>query len=509
MLKPLLTIALLLSASAHAQPSALWGKDGEKWSPTGRLPDFSFAGYHRGEAALPNVPVAANVRDFGAKGDGQHDDSHAFKDAIEKTPKGAIEIPPGRYLITQILDIKKPDIVLRGAGPAKTTLYFTKNLQELRPNMGATTSGRPTSNYSWSGGFLWLRGSFGKQELTPISGGAKRGEFRFTVAKPQALKVGQTVEIHQRDTTDNSFCELLYAADAGNTAKIHNNTRAQLTARITHIDQNSITIDRPLRFDLDPRWQPRLLRFAPTVKEVGIEGLRFEFPPIPYGGHFTELGHNAIAFTEVADCWVRDVQIDHSDSGIFCSGRFNTFTGIVFKSERPVDKGLKCTGHHGVDISGGDDNLFTRFDFQTRFVHDITVSASAAGNVFSDGTGVDLCLDHHKRTPHANLFTALDAGAGTRLWRCGGGDALGKHAAAYSTFWNIKAQRPQTWPPDNFGPDLMNLVGLQTTQPTLTAPTGKWFEAITVTPANLHQAQLNRRLARPTPRAQVQTLKPQ
>lgn len=26
--------------------SALWGKAGEAWSASGRLPDFSFAGYH-------------------------------------------------------------------------------------------------------------------------------------------------------------------------------------------------------------------------------------------------------------------------------------------------------------------------------------------------------------------------------------------------------------------------------------------------------------------------------
>lgn len=58
-------------ASAPVQTSTLWGRDGEAWSPTGRLPDFSRAGYHSGEKPLPNVPRAASVLDFGAKGDGQ------------------------------------------------------------------------------------------------------------------------------------------------------------------------------------------------------------------------------------------------------------------------------------------------------------------------------------------------------------------------------------------------------------------------------------------------------
>src|SRR6202043_4033415 len=34
--------------------SALWGVKGEKWKPEERLPDFSYAGYHAGEAAIPN-----------------------------------------------------------------------------------------------------------------------------------------------------------------------------------------------------------------------------------------------------------------------------------------------------------------------------------------------------------------------------------------------------------------------------------------------------------------------
>ena len=57
----------LLAAPAHSQ---LWGEAGEKWSATGRLPDFSFAGYHRGERPIPELPRKTNVRDFGAVGDG-------------------------------------------------------------------------------------------------------------------------------------------------------------------------------------------------------------------------------------------------------------------------------------------------------------------------------------------------------------------------------------------------------------------------------------------------------
>lgn len=500
-LLPTLLALILLRASAvfaGDTTSALWGKSGESWQPTSRLPDFSFAGYHRGEASLPaDPPVRANVRDFGAVGDGKHDDTAAFKSAIEKTEAGVIAIPAGRYLLTDILDIRKPNLVLRGAGAAKTTLYFPKFLDDIRPSMGHTTTGEATSNYSWSGGFIWVRGDYASRDLATITATAQRGDTTLSLSSTAALKAGQEIEIRQDDDPQNSLATYLYANDPGPLKQLKGKTRVSLTTRIRSITGDRITFDRPLRWDVQPRWRPRIYRYEPAVTEVGIEGLRFEFPMIPYAGHFTEKGHNAIALTDVANCWVRDIVIDHCDSGIFVGGRFCTVQDVVYHSDRAVDK-QKCTGHHGFEISG-DDNLFTRFHYETRFIHDITVE-HAAGNVISHGSGIDLSLDHHKYASHANLFTDLDAGAGTRLWMCGGGADLGKNSAAWETFWNIRAQKPQTWPPATFAPDLINLVGVRTDQPTATNPTGRWFEAIppsNLTPQNLHESQLQKRLTKP------------
>jgi hypothetical protein len=130
-----------------------------------------------------------------------------------------------------------------------------------------------------------------------------------------------------------------------------------------------------------------------------------------------------------------------------------------------------------------------------RFIHDLTVSDSA-GNVFSNGRGVDLCFDHHKRSPHENLFSNLDVGAGTRLWRSGGGAALGKHCGARGTFWNIRSARGLSYPPDAFGPWAMNLVGVTTEQAGETEIEGRWFEVFAdgvVVPEDLHAAQRQRR----------------
>jgi hypothetical protein len=188
---------------------------------------------------------------------------------------------------------------------------------------------------------------------------------------------------------------------------------------------------------------------------------------------------------------VRNIRIVNADSGIFVGAKFCTLSGVTFVSKR----GGGDTGHHGICL-GGTDNLFTRFRFETRFIHDLTLSCNYAGNVFSNGSGIDLNFDHHKRAPYENLFTNLDVGKGTRMWRCGGGGSLGKNCGARGTFWNIRSKRPLRYPPKGFGPVSMNLVALQTDQPSVKNLKGKWFEAIDplkIQPQNLHEAQLARR----------------
>jgi hypothetical protein len=490
---PALFLALATVVTA-AQTSQLWGERGERWTPQSRLPDFSYAGYQRGERPLPTTPPGVSVKQFGAKGDGRADDTAAFQKALAGVTSGALEVPPGRYRITGLLEITRPNVVLRGAGPEVSTLVFPTPLNEIKPNWGATTTGRRTSNYSWSGGFVTVRGSLGQNKLADITAPAKRGGRIVQVTSAAGLRAGQEVEVFQQDTPDNSLAVHLYSGDAGPVENLKGRARTSLISRITAIHGNQVTLERPLRTDLRAEWRPQLRCFAPTVTESGVENLGFEFRVTPYQGHFTELGFNPVALYSTAHCWVRNIRVANADSGPYVGGAFNTVEGVVLESRRPVDNQL-CTGHHGLSL-GGTDNLATRFDIRTRFIHDITVSGFCSGNVISAGRGEDLSLDHHRYAPHENLFTDLDAGEGTRLWKCGGGAALGKHCGARGTFWNIRAARPLAYPPADFGPPSMNLVGLKTSQPSQAEPDGKWFEAITpqgLAPGNLHEAQLQRR----------------
>ena len=482
--------------SLQAATSDLWGTNGELWNASSRLPDFSFAGYHCGEDPLPNPAPGVSVKDFGAQGDGVADDTEAFLKALASVKNGAIEIPPGRYRISNILEINHSGVVLRGAGPGKTILFFPKPLNDIKPDWGATTTGERTSNYSWSGGLVWFKGDLNERTLANITAEAQRGENSVTVADAKNLRAGQRVEIFERDNPDNSLAAELYSGDPGDTKNLNGSTRASLVCHITKIIGQHIWFDRPLRFAVKGQWSPQIRSFEPTVTESGVENLTFEFPNTPYAGHFKEAGYNAIAFSGVSDCWARNLVITNADSGIFPGGVFCTMLNVVFESSREPDAALNCTGHHGINIEGND-NLFARFDYRTRFIHDISVDHCAAGNVMANGQGIDLCFDHHERAPSENLFTDIDAGAGTRLWSCGGGGALGKHCGARGTFWNIRAAQPQKYPPVSFGPASMNFVALQTDLPSEKNLTNRWFEAIApkdIVPQDIHAAQLARRL---------------
>src|SRR5258708_35760216 len=156
LLKQILSLIALASLMCAACPaevssscaySSLWGVAGEKWKSAGRLPDFSYAGYHAGEAKIPSPRAQWNLkRDFHATGDGHTDDSQALINAIQSIKSGVLFIPKGTYVISKRIDISKGNFVLRGAGSNQTVLFFPNSLTDL---FGNTSNGAGQSQWSF------------------------------------------------------------------------------------------------------------------------------------------------------------------------------------------------------------------------------------------------------------------------------------------------------------------------------------------------------------------------
>ena len=109
----------------------------------------------------------------------------------------------------------------------------------------------------------------------------------------------------------------------------------------------------------------------------------------------------------------------------------------------------------------------------------------------SAGNSMD--FDHHGGGTYENLFTRIHLGDASRMWNSSGSATTG----ARETFWNISANPgshaknvPRKWPQ-------VNVIGWPTKGPSSMDPLKQWLEAVppaSLLPANLHEAQLARRL---------------
>jgi hypothetical protein len=504
-------LAWVQSAASHSLSpcaySSLWGAAGERWKPDGRLPDFSYAGYHAGEAQIPAPPARWNLkRDFGARGDGRTDDAQALLNAIRSIKEGVLYIPKGTYVISKRIDISKGNLILRGAGPNETILYFPNSLTDL---FGNTYNEAKQSQWSFRPGFINVTGTdpiTAETRLASVTAAAKRGDKFLRLSAHVSVKRGEWIRLVESDppkgdAAAGSLIRHLYGdimppgPGLVGTPKV-----VRFLSRVKSVAGNRIELERPLPYDVRAEWTPEVHRFVPSVSEFGVEHLSLHFPWTAYPGHFKEKGYNGLFLQDVSQCWVNDVEIQNSDFGIdldstnFCTVSNVTLTTSADRGTGSEARGMN--GHHGIDVSHGTENLVTGFDVRTRLVHDISVEWYALHTVFSKGRGIDLNMDHHREANYSSLFSQLDCGACTRPFDSGGSGDRGAHAGAYNTYWNIRATGALPLPPADFGPRL-NFIGVWRNEASPDSPS-RWmveqFAPTSLCPSELHEAMRASRL---------------
>lgn len=242
-------------------------------------------------------------------------------------------------------------------------------------------------------------------------------------------------------------------------------------------------------------WSGALILFNGDIAGSGIQDLSILFPDSLYAGHdFHERAYNGIGFSEMAhDGWARNITITGADLGFWVERTAHHITLEKWVFDFGANRAAqKISGHHALNIYGGY-NLVQDFELKGRFVHDLSVeSDKSVYNVFHNGKGMDLCIDHHNHDQRYNLFSNLDAGLGYRLY-VSGGVATPRGICFNETFWNIAAKNPLSYCDQFSTKDAFSqsnvCVGIKTNKPSaLDDPNDNWFE--TIDPAKLFPADL-------------------
>lgn len=127
-------------------------------------------------------------------------------------------------------------------------------------------------------------------------------------------------------------------------------------------------------------------------KEIGIEDLTIEFPKHEwshYQGDKSE-GYNGIALSRCTDCWVKNVTIRNSDSGLFLqdSSSHVTVDGLHVYANAGVKSHL-----HVAISSFSSNNLITNFRIYGTSFHGLTGNWGSYSNAFVNGWGESIRIE--------------------------------------------------------------------------------------------------------------------
>lgn len=426
------------------------------------IQDFSYAGYRRGETAIPRIagPVF-DVTTYGADPTGSADSTAAIRAALTAATAaggGVVSLPPGTFKISniggsEILRISGNGVVLRGSGPDQTFLLNTtvamRNLATLR-----------------------IRGLNPTEALpVPIASDITTPTKRIYLTDASSFAPGNLIEV-LRDFTEAWILEHGQEAywNAGIDIPEPANYRRWVTA--VNTTENWIEIDIPMRYACLTRDNSRVRKLSGQISECGIEDLSIgnvQHPGSEWGEEDHSISGTAaydVAFSSVidvqlaVDCWVSNVRnfqpagntsTSHNPSNGIRLGSSKNITVRNCDFQRPQYGGGGGNGYmyrlqgandclvvdciaefnrHGfvVSHSGTTGNVFLRCEDRTS---NRATGSGGAGYITGGGDG----SDNHMHFSHSNLWDncrAVDSFY-EAIFRVTTGHGL---SSAHGVYWN-------------------------------------------------------------------------
>ncbi|MEQ7011038.1 hypothetical protein ABN028_33145 [Actinopolymorpha sp. B17G11] len=368
-----------------------------------RIPDFSCAGYRRGEVPIPNVPVVRTISPI----DGDNT-AHiqAALDAVGALPqdvtgfRGAVQLTAGTYPVYGTIKITRDGVVLRGVGddedPSANTVIRA---------IGDTPTGRYVVVLGGGPGG-WSLGEIPGTRTDITSDLVQVGERSFTVADPSLVRPGDTIIV-------NHPCSAawLTAVDGGGT---HTDPPwdvdewpIRFNRDVVDVSGSSVTVDTGVFNHLDRslsqcyvyRWeQPEM------VRNVGVEGIRVDIEYL--GDPDTDEAHARSAFVvqQARDAWVRD-----------CTGLHFVYAGVDIRTATQVTV-ANCRALRPVSlITGSRRYNFNVSSYSSQVLFSDCHASDARHAFVSNGTGTASGLVFLRGSSERSLATS----EGHRSWTQG------------------------------------------------------------------------------------------
>ena len=264
-------------------------------TPDGRfLHDFSYAGYRLGQEPPGLVgntfdPVKLHKADPTGKTDAQP----AIQDTIRSVQQaggGTVALPAGIFRCDDILRISTSNVVLRGAAPRRTRLFFTfVPTRRQRDHILVARSGA-----------VW--------EVIPLAADAANRQRYVEVVDARAMQLqpGQDIGVGWEITP-----EFVKEHHMTGTWKVFNGKWREFFQRtILRIDRqmtpHRVYLDVPMRYPVKLRDNAGICAMDGYVSECGVESLSVS-NAVSWERAWSRAGVHAVGVEGAKDCWVRDV----------------------------------------------------------------------------------------------------------------------------------------------------------------------------------------------------------
>jgi len=409
-----------------------------------RVPDFSQVGYHNGDAAPPDLPVAATV-----KPQPSGDDTARIQQAVDQVAKtgkpGSVQLAAGEYRLSGTVKISTSNVELRGAG---SDANGTKLLAAGTVHTLVSVSG--TGSRSLTGSAVPVTSSYvpvGANRLDVGNASALHVGDHVIVQRPQEKAWIHTIGMDQIPPRPDGTPSKQWTPNAG----------LQFDRTITAVTGKTVQFDVPLTNALESQYTHATVQpytFDGRIHEAGLahlsaDGSAFEKDPSWHdSGYF---GSQLISVDTAQDSWVNDVVASRFGSA-FGIGENALRVSLVKTSSLDESVPQDIHAQPAAYTISGQESLIQHCTVTGSNLHAWITQARVPGpNVISDCTATNtgsriLDAGPHQRWAAGTLYDTVTlsppsghlqlsdrqwmgsgqgwAGANSVLWNCNVGGAL-------------------------------------------------------------------------------------